>query len=177
MKYFDTLIEDQETTISILYKEQMIKIYSSVPETIQRLVKVLGQPTVKYKKSKTYWSGASWDVDFFELEKLKEILYRDTFIDKKLKPLVKEEKKALKKEKKDGVNTKKEITEKSKNEKSKPLSKVKKELKVELLPKSKKNENKMKVKPKSKKINISQKNLKAGKAVINNFEQMQLNIL
>ena len=71
---------------------------------------------------------------------------------------------------------------KSKNEeifrdKLEELSKVKKELKVELLPKSKKNENKMKVKPKSKKINISQKNLKAGKAVINNFEQMQLNIL
>lgn len=150
MKYFDTLIEDQETTISILYKEQKIKIYSSVPETIQKLVKVLGQPTVKYKKSKTYWSGASWDVDFFELEKLKEILYRDTFIDKKLKPLAKEKKKVLKKGKKDKVNTQKETAGKSKSEKSKPLGQVKKEVKVEPL-------------PKSKKINISQKKLKSRK--------------
>lgn len=94
MKYFDTLIEDQETTISVLYKEQIIKIYSSETKTIQRLIKILGQPTVKYKKSKTYWSGASWDIDFFELDKLKEVLYRDTFIDKKLKPIIKEEKKA-----------------------------------------------------------------------------------
>lgn len=150
MKYFDTLIEDQETTISILYKEQKIKIYSSAPETIQKLVKVLGQPTVKYKKSKTYWSGASWNVDFFELEKLKEILYRDTFIDKKLKPLAKEEKKVLKKDQKDKVSTKKEMTRKSKNENSKPLEQVKKEVKVEPL-------------PKSKKININQKKLKSRK--------------
>ena len=97
MKYFDTLIEDQETTISILYKEQVIRIYSSEPSTIHRIIKVLGQPTTKYKKSKTYWSGASWNIDFFEFEKLKEVLYRDTFIDKKLKPIIKEEKKSIKK--------------------------------------------------------------------------------
>lgn len=96
MKYFDTLLEDQETTISVLYKEQIVRIYSSEVKTIHRLVKVLGQPTNKYKKSKTYWSGASWDISFFDIDKLKEILYRDTFIDNRLKPTIKEEKKSKK---------------------------------------------------------------------------------
>lgn len=113
MKYFETLIEDQETTISILYKEQMIRIYSSEPSTIHRIIKVLGQPTTKYKKTKTYWSGASWDVDFFELDKLKEILYRDTFIDKKLKPIESKEKKKTKTKK---ASTKQETSKNKKSE-------------------------------------------------------------
>jgi len=102
MKYFETLIEDQETTISVLYKEQIVKIYSSEPKTIQKLIKALGKPTVKYKKSKTYWSGASWDINFFDIDSLTQVLNRDVFIDKKVKPIekkrkVKEDKKIEKK--------------------------------------------------------------------------------
>lgn len=89
MKFFETVLEEQETTISILYKEQLIRVYSSEYSTIQRLTKVLGKPSIKYKKSKTYWSGASWDISFFDLDKIKDILYRDTFIDEKLKPILK----------------------------------------------------------------------------------------
>ena len=92
MKYFETLIDDQETTISVLYKEQIIKVYSSEPKTIQKLTKTLGTPSVKYKKSKTYWSGASWSVSFFELDKIKEIINRDAFIDKRVKPILNESK-------------------------------------------------------------------------------------
>ena len=103
MKYFETLIEDQETIISVLYEEQIIKIYSSEPKTIQKLTKALGKPDVKYKKSKTYWSGANWNVNFFDLDKISQILNRDTFIDKKLKPIDKKEnlknKKKIKKDK------------------------------------------------------------------------------
>lgn len=117
MKYFETLLEDQETTISILYAEQMVKIYSSEPNTIQKITKAIGKPVMQYKKSKTYWSGASWEVNFFELDKLKVILNRDTFIDKKVKPIVKKEKK-LKNEKKQ-LKTKETIVKNNKKTKSK----------------------------------------------------------
>ena len=85
MKYFDTSIEDQETTISVLYEEQIIRIYSSNPKTIQKLTQTLGKPTTKYKKSKTYWSGASWNINFFENDILNKIIQKDIFIDKKTK--------------------------------------------------------------------------------------------
>lgn len=126
MKFFETVLDEQETTISILYKEQLIRIYSSEYGTIQRLTKVLGRPTIKYKKSKTYWSGASWDVSFFDLDKLKDILYRDTFIDKNLKPIVKEEtKKKVKKEKVDDKKNSKEKVKKEVIEKTKKVAKSK----------------------------------------------------
>lgn len=85
MKYYETLIEDQETTISLLYKEQKVKVYSSEPKTIQKLIKALGKPSTRYIKSKTYWSGASWEIDFDDIDKLKEIIVRDAFIDTKTK--------------------------------------------------------------------------------------------
>lgn len=127
MKYFETLLEDQETTISVLYAEQIIRIYSSEPKTIQKLTKTVGQPTTKYKKSKTYWSGASWDVSFFDLDKLKDVIYRDTFIDKKLKPIVKKEKKKPEKTKKEKlVKTTEKLVEKTKK-KSGSIKEIKKE--------------------------------------------------
>lgn len=98
MKYFDTILEDQETTISVLYKEQIVRVYSSEVKTIQKLTKTLGKPDTKYKKSKTYWSGASWDISFFESDKLKDILYKETFIDNKVKPRGKEKKNIQKNE-------------------------------------------------------------------------------
>ena len=114
MKYFETLIEDQETTISIIYQEQMIRIYSSEPHVIQRLTKALGKPTQKYIKSKAYWSGASWNVNFFALEKIQSILIRDVFIDKKVKPIVRAEKKKVskKRKKESAKKEKKKITKK-----------------------------------------------------------------
>lgn len=91
MKYFETLVEDQETTISVLPGEQKVKIYSSEPKTIHKLTKVLGNPTTKYIKSKTYWSGASWEIDFFDKDKLKEVIIRDALIDNKIKPIKKKQ--------------------------------------------------------------------------------------
>lgn len=81
MKYFNTLIEEQETLINILYDEQLIRIYTNRIEVIQELINEIGQPTKKYKKSKTYWSGASWDIHFTEHQKINNILNRKLIID------------------------------------------------------------------------------------------------
>lgn len=92
MKYYNTLIEEQETTINIIYSDGIIRVYSSQPNVIQRLIKLFGQPTQKYKKSKAYWSGASWDIDFADSAKIKHILNKDAFIDNDLKPIKKRKK-------------------------------------------------------------------------------------
>lgn len=129
MKYFETLIEDQETTISILYEEQKVKIYSSEPKTIHKLTKLLGKPQAKYIKSKTYWSGASWEIGFFESDKLKEIMVRDAFVDSKVKPIEKKISKTKEKAK-PTKKTKTKKVEKSLKEEKK-VKKVLKESKFE----------------------------------------------
>ena len=42
MRYYKTEPAEQETTINILYKEQIIRIYSSRVETIEKLTKKIG---------------------------------------------------------------------------------------------------------------------------------------
>ena len=81
MKYLETLLEEQETMINVLYDEHKIRIYSNRVEVIKNLTKALGKPTVRYKKNKTYWTGASWDIDFNEFEKISSILNRDLVIE------------------------------------------------------------------------------------------------
>lgn len=93
MKYFNTLIEEQETLINVLYDEQIVSIYTNRIDVIQNLTDKIGKPTKKYVKSKTYWSGASWDVCFSELNKLEGILNKELFIEKEFKTENKKKKK------------------------------------------------------------------------------------
>ena len=85
MRYYKTEQAEQETTINILYKEQIIRIYSSRVETIEKLTQKLGNPDIRYKKSKTYWSGACWEIQFADIERVKEILNKEIILDDKVK--------------------------------------------------------------------------------------------
>ena len=73
MKYLETLLEEQETMINVLYDEHKIKVYSNRVEVIKNLTKALGKPTIRYKKNKTYWTGATWEIGSNEFEKIKEL--------------------------------------------------------------------------------------------------------
>lgn len=79
MKYYNTIPEEQETTINIFYDEQIIKIYSSKSEVIQKLTEEIGKPTIKHRKSRTYWSGASWEIEFKNIEIIKRMLNKEIF--------------------------------------------------------------------------------------------------
>ena len=81
MKYFETLLEEQETLINVLYDEHKISVYSNRVEVIKNLTKSIGKPTKRYKKNKTYWSGATWEIDFNEFEKIYTLLNRSLVIE------------------------------------------------------------------------------------------------
>ena len=85
MRYINTLPEEQETVINIIYEDEIVKVYTSKPETIKDLTKKLGEPTTKYKKNRNYYSGASWEISFHDNAKLRKILVKDTFIQKNFK--------------------------------------------------------------------------------------------
>ena len=91
MKYLEIPTEEQETTINILYEEQIVKVYTNRKEVIRDLTKRIGKPTKKYQKCKTYWCGADWDIDFCDVEKIKNVLNKEIFIDRKFKPKRKKE--------------------------------------------------------------------------------------
>ena len=94
MKYLETLLEEQETMINVLYDEHKIRVYSNRVEVIKNLTKALGKPTVRYKKNKTYWTGATWENDFNEFEKINSLLNRDLVIEKTFSEKRKEQPKA-----------------------------------------------------------------------------------
>ena len=81
MKYFETLLEEQETLINVLYDEHKIRVYSNRIEVIKNLTKSIGKPTKRYKKNNTYWSGATWEIDFNEFEKINIWLNRNLVIE------------------------------------------------------------------------------------------------
>lgn len=89
MKYFNAIPEEQETIINFIYEEELVRIYSNKIETIKNLTKCLGNPDRQYKKSKTYWSGASWDISFHDISKLQKVLSKENFIEKDFKPSTK----------------------------------------------------------------------------------------
>lgn len=135
MKYIRTAIAEQETTINVLYDEQIIKIYSSRVDVIKLLTKQLGEPTIKYKKSKSYWSGASWDIEFNDLKKIEKILIFKVFVDNGIEIKEKKKKtiskKVMKKEKIKSQNTDSKIKKTSGGKKVDKKLTVKKEKKID----------------------------------------------
>lgn len=85
MKYYETPIEEQETTINVLYDEEVIEVYTNRVDVIKNLIKKVGAPTKKYKKNQTYWIGAKWQIKFKEVSKITKILNKEIFIDKNFK--------------------------------------------------------------------------------------------
>ncbi len=96
MKYYDTIPEEQETSINIAYDLEIIQIYTNRVDVIKNLTKAIGKPSLRDKKGKTYWMGATWEIPFKDISKISQILNKEILIDENFKPKLK------KSEEKDG---------------------------------------------------------------------------
>ena len=56
---------ETETTINVLYDEQIISVYTNKIELQKQLLKVLGKPTEEYIKGRSI-IGTRWDIPFTE---------------------------------------------------------------------------------------------------------------
>ena len=54
---------ETETTINVLYKEQIISIYTNKVNLQKKLNKILGEPTREYKIKRSI-SGSVWEIPF-----------------------------------------------------------------------------------------------------------------
>ena len=78
-EYYNTLSEEQETTIVIDYFARVLSIYSSRKSIIERLSNKLGEPSEKYfiKKKLT---GTRWNINFNDKKKIGIALSRPLLI-------------------------------------------------------------------------------------------------
>ena len=56
---------ETETNINVLYKEQVISVYTNKVDLQRKLNKVLGEPTKEYKIKRSI-VGSSWDISLKE---------------------------------------------------------------------------------------------------------------
>ena len=67
--------EEMETTVNVLYGEDVFSIYTNKPELERSLYKVLGEPKREDKKGKTIL-GSMWEVSLEEKSKITKILLK-----------------------------------------------------------------------------------------------------
>lgn len=66
---------EMETTVNVLYGENIFSIYTNKPDLERSLYKVLGEPKKEYKKGRSIL-GTVWEVSLNEKSKISKILLR-----------------------------------------------------------------------------------------------------
>ena len=79
MKYYNTNIEEQETQINIDYYSKKLNIYSSRKSIIERLYKMLGEPTKIHYINKSITS-ACWIISFSDKKRMSKALSKPILI-------------------------------------------------------------------------------------------------
>ena len=71
---------EQETTINVLYKEEIISIYTNKVDLQKKLNKLLGEPTIENKIKRTI-VGSMWEVPLKEKSKISQIILKVNIFD------------------------------------------------------------------------------------------------
>ena len=67
--------EEIETTINVLYEENVISIYTNKVDLQRDLYKILGEPSKEYKKGKSI-AASMWNVPLSEKSKISKIVLK-----------------------------------------------------------------------------------------------------
>ena len=66
---------ETETNINVLYKEQVISVYTNKVDLQRKLNKVLGEPTKEYKIKRSI-SGSVWEIPFTDKTKIRNLMLK-----------------------------------------------------------------------------------------------------
>ena len=66
---------ETETTINVLYKENMLSIYTNKVDLQKQLCKTLGEPTKEYIKGKNIMASR-WDMSLNEKSKISKMMLK-----------------------------------------------------------------------------------------------------
>lgn len=73
--YKESVKEETETTINVMYNENMLSIYTNKVDLQKQLNKVLGEPTKEYKIKRSI-VGSLWKVSLKEKSKIQKIILK-----------------------------------------------------------------------------------------------------
>lgn len=66
---------ETETNINVLYKEQIISIYTNKVDLQKKLNKILGEPTKEYKIKRSI-TGSVWEIPFKDKTKIRNLMLK-----------------------------------------------------------------------------------------------------
>ena len=66
---------ETETTVNVLYGENIFSIYTNKPDLERSLCKILGEPKHEYIKGRSI-IGSSWEVSLDEKSKISKVLLK-----------------------------------------------------------------------------------------------------
>lgn len=73
--YKEPIEEEKETTVNVLYGENIFSIYTNKPDLERSLYKILGEPKKEYKKGRSVLASM-WEVSLNEKSKISKVLLR-----------------------------------------------------------------------------------------------------
>lgn len=73
--YKEPVKEETETTINVMYNENILSIYTNKVDLQKQLNKVLGEPTKEYKVKRSI-VGSLWKVSLKEKSKIQKIILK-----------------------------------------------------------------------------------------------------
>jgi hypothetical protein len=73
--YKEPLKSETETTINVLYGENILSIYTNQVKLQKQLNKILGEPTKEYKIKRSI-SGSLWDIPLNDKVKIQKVIIK-----------------------------------------------------------------------------------------------------
>ena len=73
--YKETIAEEIETTVNVLYEEQILSIYTNKIDLQRELNKILGEPDREYKKGRSILASM-WNISLNEKIKISKIVLK-----------------------------------------------------------------------------------------------------
>ena len=66
---------ETETNINVIYKEQILSLYTNKMELQKKLNKIIGEPTKEFKIKKSI-SGSVWDIPLKDKTKIRNLMLK-----------------------------------------------------------------------------------------------------
>lgn len=73
--YKEPIKSEEETTINVLYSENILSIYTNKVKLQKQLNKLIGEPTKEYKIKRSI-TGSLWEVSLDDKTKIQRILLK-----------------------------------------------------------------------------------------------------
>ena len=74
-KYKEPIKSEMETTVNVLYGENVLSIYTNKPDMQKKLNKIIGEPEKEYIKGKSI-TGSTWKISLDEKTKISKMLLK-----------------------------------------------------------------------------------------------------